>query len=256
MRSGRPLGHPVVFSSPRPLRKGRLSPRHSLERLGSFFARGRGCCVESSAVTLRSLLCATWIAGFLASSLAGAASTPENWTVSLVWSPEFCKLNPAAHEPQCVRSHYFEVSGLAPGFEPGADRHCTPEGLPPELLERGMNTVPNKDMLKDIWREQGACSGLEPAEYLVQMDRASWLLTIPDEYRELVGKRHKTTLAELKRAFSNANEGLDTDQISARCNGPWLYEVRVCVAIDFSFRRCGIEVEDQCRDSILLRPSR
>ncbi len=197
---------------------------------------------------------AGWFLFLLILSPVAAAAAPDAWAISMVWSPEFCKAHPESREPQCTENRYFELAGLSPDGHSGSS--CVGGGLPRELVERAMFTVPNQDTVRRIWRDQGACSGLSAQEYLMQLDRARLRLSIPDSYRDIGEKRQKTTLAALKEAFASTNEGLEANQVAARCRGSWLYDVQICVDADFRFRSCGAEIADQCGEDILIRPAR
>lgn len=181
------------------------------------------------------------------------ARAPDAWVITLLWSPEYCRINIGSDEPQCQQERYFELGGLEPRFV-GADvPDCESGRLPPEVLERAMITLPNKALLRRTWRRQGACSGLGLDEYLVQLDRARRRVIVPDEYGAVQKKPLVTSKAALLEAFRQSNPGLEPDHIAPRCKGKWLYELRVCVDGDFRFQRCTVDVADQCPDQVKLR---
>ncbi|HSW11197.1 MAG TPA: hypothetical protein VLI06_00050 [Solimonas sp.] len=193
----------------------------------------------------------------LGCALPALAQGPQEWVLSLTWTPEYCKANPGSKEPQCQEERYFDLGGLLPRFVAGTEPECSKDGLDPELLSRAMLTLPNKEQLRRIWRKQGACSGLAAGEYLVQLDRAARRVSVPAIYREVRGKTATaTTVTELKEAFIRDNEGLTPDAMVLRCRSRNLHELQFCIDADFAFQRCDVDLADACRDPVQLRPVR
>lgn len=199
------------------------------------------------------------LACLLLSALPGWAQTPppaqapDGWTISLLWSPEYCKANLSLKEPQCQQERYFELGGLQPRFSSGAGPECESGQLSPESLDRIFGTIANKTLARKIWRTQGACSGLGQPEYMIALDRAGRRLTVPEEYSAI----HKAPLGVTREAFLAAfrreNPELQAEQILPVCKGKWLREVLVCVDADFRYQRCTLDLEGQCPDSFQLR---
>jgi len=183
----------------------------------------------------------------------GPARGPDAWVLTLAWSPEYCQLNLGSKEPQCTEERYFELGGLQPRYRQSPDPGCADENLPREALDEALWVLPNKALLRKIWRSQGACSGLGSQEYLLQLDRARRRVAIPEDYAQAAEKR-STTVTALKEAFMRSNPGLDPDEIVPRCRGSWLREVRLCVDGNFEFQACDVDVADLCRDEIRVRP--
>lgn len=184
------------------------------------------------------------------------AGAPEGWVISLLWSPEYCKIHLGSKEPQCQEERYFEIGGLQPQFRSGEEPECESGSLPADVVDRAMTTLSNKELLRRIWRTQGACSGLGRDEYLIALDRARRRLVVPDEYSQV----RKTPLARsrgaLMESFRKSNPGLEPGQALPDCKGKWLYEVKVCVDADFRFRACTIEPARQCPEDLQLRQLR
>lgn len=194
----------------------------------------------------RALLAAT-----LALPLAAQAQTPAGWTLTLNWSPQLCSADLSSKEPQCTEERYFELGGLSPQFSQ-ATPECSGESLPEETRERMLRLVPDRTVLRKLWRRQGACSGMTMEEYFVQLDRAHRRLQIPAPYRQ-VRDTLEASSAAIRAEFIKANPGLAEDAISLRCSGRWLREVSVCLDADFGFRSCGSEIEDRCKEPVKLR---
>lgn len=189
----------------------------------------------------------------LACCLPAAAQGPQEWLLALSWSPEYCNANPGLKERQCQEEAYFELGGLRPRFVAGTEPSCAEGRLDPALMERAESTLANKTQLRKIWRSQGACSGLPPEEYLVQLDRARRRVSVPAEYRQ-VRERLTTTVIALKTAFARENEGLTQDAMTLRCRGRHLSELLFCVDADFRFQACDVDIRDVCRDPLQVRP--
>ncbi|AXQ30699.1 hypothetical protein D0B54_19320 [Solimonas sp. K1W22B-7] len=193
------------------------------------------------------------MAALLLWSLPGRAQAPDGWTISLLWSPEYCNANLGLKEPQCLQERYFELGGLQPRFSAGAGPDCESGALSPESLDRIFGTVANKTLARKIWRTQGACSGLGQPEYMIAVDRAGRRLTVPEEYAAVRKKPLSVTREAFLGAFRRENPELQPEQMLLVCKGKWLREVLVCVDADFRFQRCALDLEGQCPDSFQLR---
>lgn len=204
---------------------------------------------------MRELIPKLCVVGLLAGASFAQADTPAGWVISMVWSPQYCRDNPAlgAREPQCLETHDFELGSLQPLNAADNNTECSTEALSPELAERGMWVLPNKAALRKTWRQHGACSGLAMDEYLMQIERAHQRVAVPLVYRDIAA-RLPISRAALVASFLRENEGLQPGQVIPVCAGHWLREVRVCVTADFQFERCGVNLPDQCPDQIELRP--
>lgn len=204
---------------------------------------------------IRKLVKGLFPMGLLALASSAQAATPEGWVISMAWSPQYCRENPAlgANEPQCLEEHAFELRSLEPRFAQDARPECSSEGLSADLAERAMWVLPNKAELRKGWRQSGACSGMAMDEYVMQLSRARERVTIPENYRGLDG-RLPVSRAALVESFVSNNEGLQPGTVVPVCNGRWLREVKFCVSTDFQFESCGVALADQCPDQVELRP--
>lgn len=188
--------------------------------------------------------------GLLAYAAFSHAATPESWVISLGWSPQYCRDNPAEFqkEAQCRENHGFELSGLK--VVP-TTQECDAGPMERADVERGLWSVPNRTLLKKILRRDGACSGLGLEEYMVQLDRARRRLNVPEEYQEGVGS--ELPAERIVDAFVHANEGMKPEAIALSCKGGWLQEVKICADGKFEFQRCSVEVAGKCPPDIKLR---
>jgi ribonuclease T2 len=184
-----------------------------------------------------------------ASSAAQAA--PDGWTMHLAWSPDYCAANLGSLEPQCTEEHYFSVDGLIPQFT-GSNPDCTSDKLSDDESSRWLAVIPNKAQVKKVWKRQGACSGLNSADYYTQLERGTRRLLIPEEFKGVTEEQH-TTRAAIKAAFIKGSPGLTEEAIVLDCHGSTLRGVNVCFDGDFQFRGCT--VADSCRaDDVRITP--
>jgi ribonuclease T2 len=176
----------------------------------------------------------------------------DYWTLSLSWSPQYCHANFDSKEPQCVFENYFVLHGLRPHVSGDGDSGCEGESkLSAELLAKNIDLVPNRSVLLREWRQHGRCSGIGQAEYFVQLEYASRKLRIPSVYAK-VTKTLKTTAQEIKNRFIEANPDLQESGIQLVCTGEMLKEINICFDKAFAFRRCELELQNRCEDSVKL----
>lgn len=194
----------------------------------------------------------------LVAGRAAAGGTPgqfDYWVLSLSWIPEFCKIEPA--DSQCkYPSNGFYVHGLWPQYERGYPSNCGPrEKVPDELVERLEPIMPTRDLVQYEWNKHGTCSGLSQEEYFMQVERARRAIAIPEPYQ--APEHYVTDSAfNVKQAFLAVNPSFDDQSLVLQCHGKFLREVRVCFNADLQPRSCGRDIEDKCRDKIIIRPGR
>ena len=186
---------------------------------------------------------------------AAAPSAPfDYWLLSLSWTPQYCRDH--AGESQCRQPNAIDVHGLRPQNEEGYPQDCgRAEEVSREWMDRMLPLMPSRKLIQHEWRTHGVCSGMSMADYFMTVERADRKIVIPQAYRE--PKEYiSTTADEIERNFLASNAGLTSDRIALQCAGRYLKEVRICYDKNFQFRNCGVDVEDRCRDQIVLRPSR
>lgn len=184
----------------------------------------------------------------------GPALPFDYWLLSLSWSPQFCSDHD--QDPQCQRSYAFVVHGLWPQNEKGYPQNCGEgRGVDRDLVARMLPLMPSPRLIQHEWLTHGICSTLLMDEYFATIERAYHKVVIPQVYQN-PGDYISTTAEEIQRNFLAANPGLSADRISLQCSGRYLREVRVCFDKNLQFRNCGSDVDDRCREQIVLRPSR
>lgn len=178
----------------------------------------------------------------------------DAWTLRLAWSPDYCEANLTSKEPQCTEERYFTVDGLLPHFADGAKPDCSKDSLSDEEAERWLVTIPNRAQIKKTWKRQGACSGLNSADYYTQLERASRRLVVPGEF-SAVTETLRISRAALKSAFIDRNPGLKEENLVLDCHGRTLAGVNICFDAEFQYQACGI-AESCGSGELILKPLR
>jgi ribonuclease T2 len=215
--------------------------------------------MESEMKTFRIILFAAMV---MASGLAVADWTAQNekacdnnkagqfknYTLSLSWSPEFCRSHPGNKESQCKEHREFIVHGLWPECGTGNPQNCKGGG-PVDAIdkEKIYAYMPSDFLIQHEWDTHGTCSGLARSAYFDLTGNLFAKLKFP----QLSGAPKADKIEAL---FMENNPGLDADEIYLSCteNGPkksgdTLDEVRICFDKDtHEFTRCG-DVKDTCQ---------
>lgn len=187
-----------------------------------------------------------------APSTAGRAY--DYYLMALSWSPTWCEAHPDDAE-QCAHKGYgFVLHGLWPQYEAGGGPQSCPSGAAPDrrTVEHALGFMPSRALIRHEWNAHGSCSGMTPPAYFALADRAFAAVRVPPELNA------PTRMPQLDRAgvtdaFRRANPGLSTDMLAIQCSGRDLSEVRVCLDLDLSPRRCGARVRSRCPDGVPLR---
>jgi len=188
-------------------------------------------------------------------SACHAAEPFDYWMLSLSWSPEYCASGKRPDDQQCERSYHFVVHGLWPQYNTGYPEQCgRPGPVPDDLIERMLPLMPSEKLIRHEWRKHGSCSGMAVGEYFLQTERARRRIVIPDALTVL-DRPLNGSIADIERAFIDANPGMNQSGIALSCSGRWLSEVRICFDKEFRFRDCGLDVRDRCRAQLIVRPS-
>lgn len=209
--------------------------------------------------TIRRILFAAMI---LISAVAVADWTPNDeqscdhntpgqfkyYTLSLSWSPEFCRSHPGNKEQQCSQHREFIVHGLWPECGTGNPQSCKGGG-PADAIdnEKIYAYMPSDFLIQHEWDKHGTCSGLARSAYFDLTGTLFGKLKLP----RLSGAPKADKIEAL---FMENNPGLDADEIYLSCteNGPkksgnTLDEVRICFDKDtHEFTRCEAAM-DTCQ---------
>ena len=209
----------------------------------------------------------------LAYAVSAAAWTPQDeqacdhntagqfkyYTLSLSWSPEFCRSHPGNKESQCNQHREFIVHGLWPECGTGNPQNCKGGGLADAIDKQKIYAyMPSDFLIQHEWDTHGVCSGLARSDYF-------------DLVGNLFGKLKFPTLSGAPKAdkiealFMENNPGLDADEIYLSCTeaGPkqssnTLDEVRICVDKNtHEFTRCE-GAQDTCQKlkKVIVTPAK
>lgn len=170
------------------------------------------------------------------------------YTLSLSWSPEFCRSHPGNKELQCKQYREFIVHGLWPECGTGDPQNCKGGGPADAIDKEKIYTyMPSDFLIRHEWKKHGACSGLSRSAYFDLTGSLFGKLKFP----RLSGAPKADKIEAL---FMEINPGLDADEIYLSCteSGPkksdkTLDEVRICFDKDtHEFTRCEAAL-DTCK---------
>lgn len=170
------------------------------------------------------------------------------YTLSLSWSPEFCRSHPKNSAPQCRQDREFIVHGLWPECGTGSPQNCRVDA-PADAIDKArvFTFMPSDFLIQHEWDKHGTCSGLARSVYFDLTEKLFSKLKLP----RLSGAPKPEKIKEL---FMKNNPGLDADEFYLSCteNGAkksskTLDEVRICFEKDtLEFTRCEAP-RDTCR---------
>ena len=181
------------------------------------------------------------------------------YTLSLSWSPEFCRSHPGNKEPQCNQHREFIVHGLWPECATGNPQHCQGGGLADTIDKQKIYAyMPSDFLIQHEWDTHGTCSGLARSAYFDLAGNTFGKLKIP----RLSGAPKAD---KIKALFMEINPGLTADAIYLSCTeaGPkqssnTLDEVRICVDKNTQeYTRCEA-TQDTCRKltKVIVTPAK
>ncbi|HEY1075344.1 MAG TPA: ribonuclease T2 [Fontimonas sp.] len=199
-------------------------------------------------------LAALLLAGAGSSVAAEEPGQFDYWVLSLSWSPQFCKTQPAAE--QCKQPRGMVVHGLWPQNERGYPDYCGErERVDRELIDRMLPLIPDPKLIQQQWRKHGSCSGLPIGEYFLNVERAWRSIVLPPSLG-VDAPALESSAREIEESLIEANPKLDHDSMALLCKGRWLSEIRLCLDKDFQPRACGDDVQDRCKGEVNIRPNR
>jgi len=191
-----------------------------------------------------------------ARAIADVPGRFDYWVLALSWSPEYCKQNVGDAQCRHPQRYAFVVHGLWPQHERGYPSRCAKrERVPKELVERMLPLMPSAELIQHQWDKHGTCSGLSQEQYFALVERLYHKIEIPAEYRE-AEEYINTSVDELEKHFIRDNRAFDREGIAVQCRSRYLREVRMCFDTKLNPRACGRDVDDRCRDQVVLRPNR
>jgi ribonuclease T2 len=182
----------------------------------------------------------------------------DYYLFTLSWSPAYClahRDDPRARA-ECSRHRGFIVHGLWPQNEDGSwpDFCQAVPPVPPAVVARETEIMPNAGLVRHEWERHGSCTGLSAEAYFGALDRAFAQLHIPEALVQPTAPL-SLPLADAKSLFVAANPGLAANMISMRCTHDGaIEELRLCLDKSLRFRTCGRGSEDSCPSGMHFDP--
>jgi ribonuclease T2 len=190
----------------------------------------------------------------------------DYYLFTLSWSPQYCNdngnsnsANTQCNNPQ--RKYDFVVHGLWPQYDKKRNGKTYPEScsnisIDDSLVDKYLDIMPSRKLIRHEWEKHGTCSGMTPQEYFATTRKLYNSFKIPAKYRQ--PKDYIVTSKEnLEKDLIKANPNFSADEIAVQCKKRYLQEVWLCYDKNFRDRSCGKNVVDRCsNDSLVLRPTR
>lgn len=190
----------------------------------------------------------------------GTSGAFDYYLLAMSWSPQYCS-SPAGtkDQTQCgSRQYEFILHGLWPQYEKSWPQFCTTsQSLSNALVEKMLDIMPSRRLIRHEWDKHGVCSGQSAQDYFAAARTAFGAVKIP---ATMVSPANARTVApaKIRDEFLAANPGLPRDAVTIGCSGRFLSEVRVCLNRDLKARACSAEVQRQsCRVAeVIVQPVR
>ncbi len=189
---------------------------------------------------------------------AGKSGHFDYYVMSLSWAPSFCQTHPGERIECGSKGFGFVLHGLWPQNRNGSwQQHCSTRSEPDHAtIERTLAFMPSPYLIRHEWETHGSCTGLDPANYFKQADRAFASIHVPREL-QTPGSPPSLSANDIVHAFMQANPGLHDNMISVACrDGNALSEVRICLdKRSLEPQACGGRVRNTCRYGMLRIPA-
>ena len=165
------------------------------------------------------------------------------YTLSLSWSPEYCKGRETRRVDalQCSGRNGrfgFVVHGLWPESGRRWPQWCPTRRHPTGIeVARQLCLSPSPGLVSRQWAKHGSCMTRQPETYF-KVTRILWnSLRWPDYDR--ISRNEDLTAGEIRAAFVDANPGWKESQVGVHLNERgWLEEIQLCYSRRFRPIRC------------------
>jgi ribonuclease T2 len=200
------------------------------------------------------LLCFCLVLAALAKKHKRATPSGSNqfdyYLLSLSWAPNYCAEHPSDHSRECTAHTAFVLHGLWPQSENGAPPMDCGEAAPPsnETVDRMLNFMPSRGLIRHEWSKHGTCSGLPADIYFRNVERAYSSVRVPEVYRSL-SHDAKVKLRELEQTFASENHA-PAEAFRTSCHEGELVGVEVCLDKNLSYHACTRSVRE-CPDEVV-----
>lgn len=195
-------------------------------------------------------------------NLAGAKRAGEfdYYVLSLSWSPSWCALKGNAQSAdQCAknRSFGFTLHGLWPQYATGWPSFCqTDHPTPSRKTTEAMADIMGAGKLAlHQWDKHGRCTGLSAKEYFTVSREAFNRVNRPSVFRKLL-KPLRLPATVIKAEFLKQNPALKAEMLAVSCSRGHFQEVRICLTKQLDPTACGIDVLQDCQQTVIFPPLR
>ncbi|HEU0121206.1 MAG TPA: ribonuclease T2 [Bryobacteraceae bacterium] len=192
----------------------------------------------------------------------GKAGEFDFYLLSLSWSPQYCASPAGARDNmQCggQRQYEFVLHGLWPQYEKSWPQFCeTGETLGNPLVEKMLDIMPSRRLIRHEWEKHGVCAGMSAADYFGKARAAFGAVKIPASLKSPKTAR-RVAPVPIRDEVLAATPGTPKEAVTVGCGGGrFLSEIRVCLGKDLKARACSAEVQRQsCRAAeVIVQPLR
>jgi len=174
----------------------------------------------------------------------------DYYVLSLSWSPNWClREGDARNSDQCDprHDHGWILHGLWPQYESGWPSFCPTHHRNPSRSDTAemIDIMGSSGLAWHQWNKHGRCSGLSADDYYALSREAYGRITRPDVFRRL-SDTVRLPASVIEEAFLKENPSLSADKLTVTCKDNTIQEVRVCLSLDLTPRRCGADVARDC----------
>lgn len=180
--------------------------------------------------------------------------------LAVSWSPQACRSGndyPDA-DHQCRDNQFgLTLHGLWPNGAPGTryPRYCRPElaamPVPARTVRQHFCMTPSPELQQHEWAAHGTCGWTKPEDYFADAARLWNGLNRPD--LEAI-PADRLTAGAIRRAFAQANPGLDERSVIVSISEGWFREVRLCYDLNYRPVACPIPLGPSDDTRIRLAP--
>jgi ribonuclease T2 len=180
----------------------------------------------------------------------------DYYLLALSWAPTFCAEHPSDHSSECKigANKTFVLHGLWPQADNGAPpMSCgAPGTIPKAVVDRMLEFMPTRGLIRHEWEKHGTCSGLSASDYFDQAEKAFKDVRVPDAYLHLTSQQ-TLKVDDLERSFASVNHA-PQGSIRSSCSGAKLSGLEICLTKDLQYRACTTSVRE-CSSSQVRLPA-
>jgi len=186
----------------------------------------------------------------LFNAAAPVRASESGWSAEVVWMPQYCRdhANERAGDA-CTQESGFSLRRLRPLQEVA----CRGKGLSEADIHNATRVVASARWARDMWRRDGACSGLSPSEYFDLVGRLNHRMGMASA-ASLARPGRLVRREALERELLRYQENADQASLLLRCDGRALTQVEMCVDDALAPVACvAAKPSTLCRSDVELR---